>query len=384
MNVIDKILLEWSYRCHDGIVDLNDPTKLSILQEMVNELELEEAMLSLNSIKKRPDQFTTIFYDEDPFKIGDKGDEDFIANYIVVGDETFYAKDKNEKSNLVGALRNVQNARNVKIVGQLNGQETTLNVSSIYKSANLGGQTGGGAGVSNEKELVNAVNDAIAQNGGPIDVKFVDDNDKEILIPNVTQAKGMGTTGSKQGLKGDVTLVTKNGEQNLSVKKDGPYWWSSERKNFGELLNKFIESGKEGKIPNLIIKPNPLQPKVMDMMDPKDERRYGRVFILNYPGIDTNLEKITFGPDKAKIVQRSFSSTDYSLENGVLTIKTTRNMNDVDDLTDDDKPVIMLARHENQSHGIDFRTIPYKQAKLEPTRGGKTLVLDYNNTPSIQ
>jgi len=55
MEVIDKILLEWSYRCHDGIVDLNDPIKLSILQEMVNELELEEAMLSLNTIKKRPE-----------------------------------------------------------------------------------------------------------------------------------------------------------------------------------------------------------------------------------------------------------------------------------------------------------------------------------------
>jgi hypothetical protein len=119
-------------------------------------------------------------------------------------------------------------------------------------------------------------------------------------------------------------------------------------------------------------------------MDPEDERRYGRVFILNYPGIDTNLEKITFGPDQAKIVQRSFSSTDYDLENGTLTIKTTRNMNDVSDLTDDDKPVISLARHENQSHGIDFRTIPYKQAKLEPTRGGKTLVLDYTKTPALQ
>jgi hypothetical protein len=352
---------------------------------MVNEYELEEAMLSLNSIKKRPDQFTTIFYNEDPFRIGDKGEDKFTAEYIVVGDETFYAKDKNEKSNLVGALRNAQNARNVRIVGQLNGQETTLNISSIYKSANLGGQEGGGAGVSNEKELVDAVNNAIAQNNGDaIDVKFVDTNNKEILIPDVKQAKGMGTTGSKQGLKGDVTLVTKNGEQNLSVKKDGPYWWSSERKNFGELLNKFIESGKTGKIPDLIIKPNSLQPKVMDMMDPKDGRRYGRIFILNYPGIDNNLEKITFGPDKAKIVQRSFSSTDYSFSNGVLTIKTTRNMNDVDDLKADDKPVIMLARHENQSHGIDFRTIPYKQAKLEPTRGGKTLVLDYNNIPSLQ
>lgn len=381
---LEELLLEWSYRCKDGIVDLDDPNKLSILHEIINELELEESMLSLNSIKKRPGSFTKIFYDNEPFKLGTKDGDDFIADYIVIDNETFYSKDKEEKENLEGALAKVSNARNVKIVGQLNGQETTINISAIYKSANLGGQEDGGRGVKNEKELVDAINSAIEQNGGPIDVKFVDKEDKVILIPGVTQAKGMGTTGSKQGLKGDVTLVTANGEQNLSVKKDGPYWWSSERKNFAELLNKFIENGKEGNIPDLILKPNPLQPKILDMMDPKDGKRYGIVYLLNYPGVDANLEKITFGPDKAKIVQRSFSPSDYNLENGVLTIQTTRNMNDVNDLKDSDKPIITFARHENQSHGIDFRTIPLKQAKLEPSTKGKTLVLDYNKLQSLQ
>ena len=384
MTVIDKILLEWSYRCHDGIVDLNDPIKLSILQEMVNELELEEAMLSLNTIKKRPDQFVNIFYSNTPFKLGAQGEDNFTANSIVVGSETFSSENEEEKSNLIGAIRNIDNARNVRITGQLNGQETTINIGAIYKSKNLGGQELGGAGVSNEKELVNAINSFVEENGGPIDVKFIDKENKEINISGVTKASGMGTTGSKLGLKGDVSLTTTDGEQNISVKKDGPYWWSSERKNFNDLLNKFIEGGQRGAISKLQIKPNPLQPKILDMMDPEDGRRYGRVFILNYPGIEDNLENITFGPDKAKIVQRSFSSTDYSLENGTLTIKTTRNMNDVSDLQPDDMPVISLARHENQKYGIDFRTIPLKQAKLEPTRGGKTLVLDYNKTSALQ
>ena len=381
---LEELLLEWSYRCKDGIVDLDDPNKLSILHEIINELELEESMLSLNSIKKRPGSFTKIFYDNEPFKLGTKDGDNFIADYIVIDNETFYSKDKEEKENLEGALAKASNARNVKIVGQLNGQETTINISAIYKSANLGGQEDGGRGVKNEKELVDAINSAIEQNGGPIDVKFVDKEDKVILIPKVTQAKGMGTTGSRQGLKGDVELITVDGTQNLSVKKDGPYWWSSERKNFAELLNKFIENGKEGNIPDLILKPNPLQPKILDMMDPKDGKRYGIVYLLNYPGVDANLEKITFGPDKAKIVQRSFSPSDYNLENGVLTIQTTRNMNDVNDLKDSDKPIITFARHENQSHGIDFRTIPLKQAKLEPSTKGKTLVLDYNKLQSLQ
>lgn len=44
MKVIDKILNEWSFRCHDGIVDLNDPKKVRILKEILDEngINLEE------------------------------------------------------------------------------------------------------------------------------------------------------------------------------------------------------------------------------------------------------------------------------------------------------------------------------------------------------
>jgi hypothetical protein len=37
MTVIDKILNEWSFRCHDGIVDLNDPKKKAILESILKE-----------------------------------------------------------------------------------------------------------------------------------------------------------------------------------------------------------------------------------------------------------------------------------------------------------------------------------------------------------
>ena len=44
MKVTDEILNEWSFRCHDGIVDLNDPKKLRILKEILDEngINLEE------------------------------------------------------------------------------------------------------------------------------------------------------------------------------------------------------------------------------------------------------------------------------------------------------------------------------------------------------
>jgi len=41
MTVIDKILNEWSFRCHDGIVDINDPNKKVILDEILKEYNVD-------------------------------------------------------------------------------------------------------------------------------------------------------------------------------------------------------------------------------------------------------------------------------------------------------------------------------------------------------
>jgi hypothetical protein len=38
---IDEILNEWAFRCHDGIVDINDPIKVSILNEVLKEYDLQ-------------------------------------------------------------------------------------------------------------------------------------------------------------------------------------------------------------------------------------------------------------------------------------------------------------------------------------------------------
>jgi len=38
MITVDSILLEWSYRCKDGVVDLNDPEKKAILEQVLKEI----------------------------------------------------------------------------------------------------------------------------------------------------------------------------------------------------------------------------------------------------------------------------------------------------------------------------------------------------------
>ena len=42
MKVIDQILLEWSFRCPDGIVDMNNPKKVKILFEIIKPMLTED------------------------------------------------------------------------------------------------------------------------------------------------------------------------------------------------------------------------------------------------------------------------------------------------------------------------------------------------------
>ena len=49
MTVIDKILTEWSFRCHDGIVDIDDPKKITILNEVLKEIGFHETIKEIMS-----------------------------------------------------------------------------------------------------------------------------------------------------------------------------------------------------------------------------------------------------------------------------------------------------------------------------------------------
>jgi hypothetical protein len=91
MNVIDKILSEWSYRCHDGIVDMNDPKKVIILNEILG-FDLDEAKKGMKKWEKYfadTEVETTIkkdtpIYDEKNKKTGDiiKAGEKIVTQVI--------------------------------------------------------------------------------------------------------------------------------------------------------------------------------------------------------------------------------------------------------------------------------------------------------------
>jgi hypothetical protein len=61
MKVIDNILLEWSYRCPDGIVDMNNPEKAKILFEILNEIDSKQELIDLiNTSELSPEQISKL------------------------------------------------------------------------------------------------------------------------------------------------------------------------------------------------------------------------------------------------------------------------------------------------------------------------------------
>lgn len=61
MTVIDKILLEWSFRCHDGIVDIDNPDKLAILEEILKENNIDKDELNLFNKKDTLNEESSIY-----------------------------------------------------------------------------------------------------------------------------------------------------------------------------------------------------------------------------------------------------------------------------------------------------------------------------------
>jgi hypothetical protein len=86
MNVIDNILNEWSFRCHDGVVDLNDSKKVKILLEILKPVleDLDDDILNalVNADADTKSQVLK-FIKKSSSKTAEKTGEDGFYNYLA-------------------------------------------------------------------------------------------------------------------------------------------------------------------------------------------------------------------------------------------------------------------------------------------------------------
>jgi hypothetical protein len=242
-------------------------------------------------------------------------------------------------------------------------------VQIIHKPLELSKQ--GGAGISNETIVVEHIQQALDQ-VSPLTVIFKGKN-KDLTYKNVTGVTHIGKEGESKGWKGDIALQTKDGSKHISIKKDGGYRWESVVRRFRTTYEAFMNKAIAGEIPNLKLVPAKDNPRLLLMMSPSG-KPYGRIFIKGHPELEPGSDTIyqmAFGPDHADIVQRTFSKGDFNLKGNVLTINSSKVMEDMKDFNEEDFPVIEFERNASKAtrldgiyqRGILMRTRPAGQAK---------------------
>lgn len=233
MTVIDKILNEWSFRCHDGIVNMDDPIKLSILKEILKEeninlTEQEEDFQSCKKILKTEarlkdeiiDQIEKIYNDHPEnqksflqnFRLYDINQENLSIIYSVYSDY-FNIKSEGMGRGEVICLLGLKNSKSGGTI------EKDLNIGgNIYDVKELSGnefRTASGGYITNTpfKKRYDILIDILQQIAGPdlVDLKELNNSIIEDQIIKLITYYGETTAGNiSEGVLNIVKNLVKN------------------------------------------------------------------------------------------------------------------------------------------------------------------------------
>lgn len=368
MNLLDKVILEWSYKTDKGYPDINSQEDMRLFESMfgfnlVNEVKKpfdylsKEAQVIANELKSKLDL----------------EDGELMAhakNRIIVYTDR-------PRQEVFNALSNLGYEKDQITGSSGGGFRTPEGIEIIHKAQS----SVGNAGLENEDIVIKRVNE-FAKIQGKINVILKGDN-KTLSYSDVTGASGVGRdTGDNK--KADIILHSGQGDIPISIKKDGSFRWSSAMSSHGDIFHKIIGGAYEGKRDDLKLVADEENPKLLKMVNPKNDLPYGRIHVINAPGLD--FETMAFGSDNAKVVQRTFSDDDFKLNGDTLLINVTKVYDQVSDFGDSDQPIIQFERNASKAtktdgytgRGITIRTVP-KSVKDKATSRANNLTIDYKD-----
>lgn len=362
MNLIDRVILEWSFRTDKGYPDLNNEKDLRVFESTFGfslKEEVENRTGTIKAVKKIVDKY---------------------------GSE-FDIKPLPSKPNRLSAPGIKDQDTVLKLIRGTFGEDTDIKVATPHRDGNPSGKFNmysfdteefgrvniifsfsapGGAGVGNEAIVVDTVNQLIAEAGESATV-ILKAGGKDRVFKNVTNCKQVGTTAGK-GMKADVQLESNNKVvANISIKKDGSFRWESVNNDSTPFRENFVNYALTD--PNFPVDLKPTEvsteekPKYL-MYRAGTEDRITKVFVKNAP-TDAN-ELFAFGNDipKTIIVGRTFAPDDFKLSGNTITIEVTSLYSTYDEIPESLKPVFTVEQHAGQKYGLDFRIVPAEKAKL--------------------
>jgi hypothetical protein len=386
MNIFEQFLNKISHKFPKGYPDMNNEQDISLLENLVSkvlgeDIKLDEAKkpyenLSNKAKETAEDIMKTLNLTKDNIKSSSKD------RIIILSDIP--------RPEVFKALEKLGYKKDTNIPGSSAGGYISPNGTQIItKSESL--TKVGGAGIENENIFVDNINKYIDISDNNEITVIITGGSKTITYKKVTNAKNIGKEGESKGWKGDALLFTTSGTKSISIKKDGPFRWESAMGRYRDLYDTFMEKAYNKKIPNLELIPDPENPKVLQMMNPKTKTPYGRIFITEVPGLNDQLEDLVFGKDKAIVIQKTFTDNDFTFDGDkdILTVNVTKIITSVDEIEKGDLPVLEFERNASKAtqtsgykgRGIILRISPQERMTSASSRANN-LILTYNQAVS--
>jgi hypothetical protein len=332
MDVLDLFFKKYSYKFPKGYPDMNNEQDILLLHEILTKMNIplyESIKVNESSSDIKDTLIDAGYAPEDiiiksskQIRLLTKGNErkSTIDNLVK---DLGYTYDPNFKGSSLGAVM------------------ANDGVAIIVKPKER--QGGLAAGLDNEQILVDNINQYIEED--PIKIIF-EGNNKTISFDNITKAKSVGTD-TAGGKKSDVALYS-NDEivGNLSLKKANASMWESADKRYKSLINKLSQKLIDNPFPNLGLRKTEKK-DIYRLYNPKTNIDLSGIIITNLPSNEN--ESIIFGTDnpKVQVIKHTFQPSDFSLSNGVLTIKSGIIFTDLSDIEGTEYEPILIIRHDS-------------------------------------
>ena len=387
MTVIDNILNEWSFRCHDGIVDLNDPIKLSILEEIYTEIGLLEInvddleRISQEEEQNVPSRFETLYelvtLLKSQYKLSNDNFKIISANELRV----LLPKDfsLNRKGFMDDILQNIPDTKfeegSIGTRSSLGNLKYKNKVRLVVKSLDTQGEKS--AGKSNEAFIINDLNNLI--NNQPTNIEIVADN-KSLLFPNIVKAIDASQNDTTKYAKADLQLISEDKKvYNISLKQDDAIRWESSITRYRDWFDKFIQKAKNGELGDVGLKEVPgTGGKKFKLWNIKDDKVIGRVIVKGLP--EDDIDEIIFGSDKSIVVVRTFQPSDIKKEGDKITIKASKIYENPEQIRGtNDEPILGLGNHVRKPLGIELRVFTKWSLYRDEKPIGSNVEINYND-----
>ena len=280
---------------------------------------------------------------------------EILKNNLNLTDENFVKVSANKYKLLVPRSERIEYIKKIQAIegfdydpsakGSSIGALTYKNSAFLLKPT--GAQGRASAGTENEDILENEINKYLDL--GVKNIIFKGSN-KSYTIPNATGVTGVGYDVAG-GKKADIVITGTADNYPISIKKDNAGFWESADTRYKTLMTKLVSRIAGGDFaPELIFKPfvdklGNEKKGINIMYNDTTNAKVSGVLVTDLPNKEE--ESIIFGSDKAVVIYKTYTESDFTQQGDNLIIKVSKIIENMEDVIEYDLEPVLNIRHDS-------------------------------------